>query len=435
MPIMDNLINVLLIWASLIIINDIRCSKSILKFKGAPLAFFFLAIFFCTILYMGMQIVDIKIFIYMFLQLCFFTYSNKRKNFQEIKSEVNKISIIVVKFGTCLCIISLFLYFIGYCEVYTNNVMSMKLLVGRHPNSSLYGILANSNWTSFLCLTIVGLSFYLRKITYDKKFRIHSFIALITLFLTNSRGGFVGFMVFFFCLYTMYFLGELKHNKKHAVFSFILIPCSIILLVFGNIVVKKISGALYNYTNMNQIHSTAAKTSVTNKTNTVNTVTTISRDEKEQATSTNIRLDLLKAGLRVLKDNFIFGVGVAKMPENIYDKLPANSSVDSLKLASNTHNVYMQTAVVSGVIGFMIFFCFLVYNLFYIIIFVGTSRNTMTYPIGALLALLAAYLVINLVEADIFMSRNFMSSLFWIYFGYTVRMTQLTKAFQRGINK
>ena len=74
----------------------------------------------------------------MYMQLCFFVSVNQKKGLEEIEREFKKLSTGIVYLGTILCMISLALYFIGYCEVYHNNVMSMELLVGRHPNSSLY---------------------------------------------------------------------------------------------------------------------------------------------------------------------------------------------------------------------------------------------------------------------------------------------------------
>lgn len=142
--------------------------------------------------------------------------------------------------------ISLALYFIGYCEVYHNNVMSMELLVGRHPNSSLYGVLGNSNWMSFLCITIIGLSYWLQSFEVKKRYYASSVIALITLYLTNSRGGFVGVIVLCSVVYIIKFCVILIKKKCFSIKAFLLIPLCVIVLIGANSITKNISGRLYN---------------------------------------------------------------------------------------------------------------------------------------------------------------------------------------------
>lgn len=64
----------------------------------------------------------------------------------------------------------------------------------------------------------------------------------------------------------------------------------------------------------------------------------------------------------------------------------------------------------------------LLYSLLYLFRYHGDER--IKGAITVLFSLLTSYLVINLVEADIFMSRNFMSCLFWILLGYMTKLTQ-----------
>ena len=87
--------------------------------------------------------------------------------------------------------------------------------------------------------------------------------------------------------------------------------------------------------------------------------------------------------------------------------------------------VYMQTAVASGAIGIILFVSFIAYIMLYSIVVVLKKYSNINNSLSILIALIFAYLVVNLVEADIFISRNFMSSLFWIILGYLARMSQL----------
>ena len=417
MPIIDNIINIFFLWMALIVINDLYTTQSTFKFKGSPLAYMFLGVFICTIIAWSFEIIDIKVFIYMYMQLCFFVSVNRKKGLEEIKGELKKIRTGVVYLGTILCIVSLVLYFIGYCEVYHNNVMSMELLVGRHPNSSLYGVLGNSNWMSFLCITIIGLSDWLQSFGVKKRYYVSGVIALITLYLTNSRGGFVGVIVLCSVIYIIKFCIILIKEKYFSIKAFLLIPLCVIVLISANSITKNVSGRLYNcIKNVEEIKSSNEKNMEISK--------SIERSEEEQQGSTNIRLELLKAGAKVVKRDYLVGVGVAHLKEKIYDEIPENSLVN-MELAGNTHNVYMQTAVASGAIGIILFVSFIAYIMLYSIVVVLKKYSNINNSLSILIALIFAYLVVNLVEADIFISRNFMSSLFWIILGYLARMSQL----------
>ena len=79
MPTIDNIINIIFLWMALIVINDLYTTQSTIKFKGSPLAYMFLGVFICTIIAWSFEIIDIKVFIYLYMQLCFFLSVNQKK--------------------------------------------------------------------------------------------------------------------------------------------------------------------------------------------------------------------------------------------------------------------------------------------------------------------------------------------------------------------
>ena len=157
MVFVDSFMNLLILWAAVVVGSDLANRRDILKTHSALIGILFLSSFVCTIFLNKFSTVNLKLLVYIFLQLCFFTYFDSRKTKEEVINEFNKFSSVIIGITFLLNIISLYLFFSGYCEVFTNSVTSMELIVGRHPNSSLYGIMSNSNWTSFLELTSIGL--------------------------------------------------------------------------------------------------------------------------------------------------------------------------------------------------------------------------------------------------------------------------------------
>lgn len=99
MPTIDNIINIFFLWMAFIVINDLYTTQSIFKFKGSPFAYMFLGVFICTIIAWSFEIIDIKVFIYMYMQLCFFVSVNQKKRLEEIEREFKKLSTGIVYLG------------------------------------------------------------------------------------------------------------------------------------------------------------------------------------------------------------------------------------------------------------------------------------------------------------------------------------------------
>lgn len=438
MVFVDSFINLLILWAAAVVGWDLVNRRDILKTHSALIGMLFLGSFICTIFFNKFSSVNLKLFVYIFMQLCFFTYFDSRKTKEEIINEFNKLSLVIIRITFVLNIISLYLFFSGYCEVYTNSVTSMELIVGRHPNSSLYGIMANSNWTSFLELTNIAL-LKLQKKRHGKAKRREKaafFLSIIILFLTNSRGGFIGLLAFFTIEIVVNFIYFLKRNRKKAAKCLVLFPILVVLILFGNSTVKTVSGNVFRYFQsrkmvLNTLDKQQGYSSSTKNSATVN------RDKSEKEGSTNVRIELWQAGIKVILENFLIGIGGAEIGQYVSSKLSSDTQVDSLALASNTHNILIQTALTTGIIGLICFLAYIgrefLYGLLYLV--AGSKNEEIEEIIGILLSLLASYLVINMVEADIFMSRNFMSSLFWIFLGYMTRLVQMTVKDRRKSNE
>ena len=298
MVFVDSFMNLLILWAAVVVGWDLANRRDILKTHSALIGILFLSSFVCTIFLNKFSTVNLKLLVYIFLQLCFFTYFDSRKTKEEVINEFNKFSSVIIGITFLLNIISLYLFFSGYCEVFTNSVTSMELIVGRHPNSSLYGIMSNSNWTSFLELTSIGL-LKLQKKRYGKtkkREKVALCLCIITLFLTNSRGGLIGFLVFSSIESAVSFIYFLKRNRKKAAKCLVFFPILIALILSGNLAVKNISGNIFQYIQSRKVvldtldeqqeYSSISKNS-----------STVERDKSEKEGSNNIRVELWQAGI------------------------------------------------------------------------------------------------------------------------------------------
>lgn len=418
MAMMDELVNVILGYSALFVVYDLIRRRDILKTKNVVFAILYMASFSVTIWQQQFQAIDIKIAIYLFMQLLLFTYCAAYKKADEIKQEMHILFRVILGIGFIFEIVSLGMYFVGYFKVFTNDVMDMALIIGKHPNSSLYGIMGNSNWMSFYMVTCIALGIYERSyVTKAKRFITFTIIlSILTLFLTNSRGGLIGLIVFA-CMYLLYSCFT-NINKRKV--KYLTIPICAVLIFISNKYIGISGNNISNGITSMIYDSETIKTTQKSK---------AGRNVEEQTESTSIRFELWKTGAKVIADNPVFGVGNAELPKNMYmhrtsdNKLAINSKI----LSANSHNIYIQVMILSGLLGFLLWMSYILSNLLYVFIgfFKMKWNREDSRTIGILGSLIIAYLVINLVEADIFISRNFMSTIFWVIFGYLLCTTQL----------
>ena len=139
------------------------------------------------------------------------------------------------------------------------------------------------------------------------------------------------------------------------------------------------------------------------------------RDPEEKRSSTQIRLELWRSGLKVIRKHPVFGVG----PHNLAENILANAETENItdELATNTHNIFIQVAVSIGLVGLLLFcICIAVpcvLGLRYIFSACSDNADSMITAI----AIVAGFCVVNLVEADL-LSKNFIATVFWMLVGF-----------------
>ena len=117
MECVDNLINIVIIWSAIIIAWDLVNRRTVLKTHSALIGVSFVFCFFVTTFFNPFASVNLKLLVYIFLQMLFFTYFDQQKTNREIVSELKKLSILVIRISFLINIISLVMFFAGYCGV------------------------------------------------------------------------------------------------------------------------------------------------------------------------------------------------------------------------------------------------------------------------------------------------------------------------------
>lgn len=135
------------------------------------------------------------------------------------------------------------------------------------------------------------------------------------------------------------------------------------------------------------------------------------------------RLDLWGAGFDALKTGVIFGVGKGDLFNHIVDSIGMKSYFTEDYLTNvflaDMHNGYIGILVVSGVLGFLLFFTFL-FRFFKMTLPVWfVQRRIMTYSIyPSMICFLMAYLVYAFIERTILFDLSFIVVSFWAMLGY-----------------
>ena len=423
MPIADAGINVVFLMIAIcMVVNFIRYRKSLFAFYWIPAIL--VIWYFLSIAVNKGNVVDIKLGVYYIVFLLFATNVWNDRKIEDLFTIFAKITCWI---GMLINVPSILLYYTSYYKVFTSDVMSMALIFGRHPNGALYGILCNSNWLAVFCLLVLGMSAYLLLQGKNRVFYgIDFLVALIALVMSASRGGLVGAFAFAFVYAVLYIYNKKKKGERlTALLQTALAGCLMVAVLFGIVsLIKVANNALYNtvvgWSSETQIESVEEESENVGsedeaKNNADNAEALTERDPEEKRSSTQIRLELWRSGLKVIRKHPVFGVG----PHNLAENILANAETENItdELATNTHNIFIQVAVSIGLVGLLLFcICIAVpcvLGLRYIFSACSGNADSMITAI----AIVAGFCVVNLVEADL-LSKNFIATVFWMLVGF-----------------
>lgn len=187
-----------------------------------------------------------------------------------------------------------------------------------------------SYFSVYILFSIATLVYLIR----SSKKRLFGYYGLIIYFsifiwLLGSRAGYITYLISFF---SFIFIIILKFKKYWIGVGSLVIGVLLALIVLTNSQINKNIKETTNIVEYNQ--------SLTN--------------------DSDMRLWIWKSGIEVFKDHFIFGVGTGDIDEFLNKKYQEYNLKDAELHHYNTHNQYLDVAIKFGIVGFIIFFAWII---------------------------------------------------------------------------
>jgi O-antigen ligase len=133
---------------------------------------------------------------------------------------------------------------------------------------------------------------------------------------------------------------------------------------------------------------------------------------------TSGRSSLWTSGVMAIKEHPLVGVGNNNFVTAVTN---ARQTDDLPGLAiGGVHNIYVQTAVINGVIALILFLIFLVSILVFIVQRLDKLQRKERLQMITLSSIIVGIIAVNLFESDLLYIISFISMIFWIYLGYVV---------------
>ncbi|MHC4216171.1 MAG: O-antigen ligase family protein [Planctomycetota bacterium] len=194
-------------------------------------------------------------------------------------------------------------------DYYTANISRVSGFVG-HPNNLGFFL---SGWLPVLLVCGIGIGkFRLRLLC------LFSFaLGLVTLVLTYSRGGWLGF-IFSLVLIAGFLMMKQVRKKFHGTF----LPILILSLTAAVLILPFFSKI----------------------------ITRLTKDDYGAAYS---RISMAQTGLKIVRDNWVTGVGLGNYEIAIWD-YDSDPAINSAGQVEPVHNIYLHTAAELGILALII---------------------------------------------------------------------------------
>lgn len=267
-----------------------------------------------------------------------------------------------------------------------------------HPEYFFYTLFSDlmhaSYFAMYLILAIVIVVLFYAKwfsqqktVVYSSYFFIGIFV--ITIFLCSSKLGIISFFI------TMPLL--LVH-KWRALMN---VKRVIFLLLSGFLVLAVFYGLFPgSFSRLNSLTSVPASI------------------DKTSSESTTVRVLIWQESIALIRENFLFGTGVADVNDELYKAYDAHGLTGALSHKLNAHNQYFQTFLGMGIIGFTVLLLLTVGQLFkgilkkHFLLFVFSLLIALNFLVESMLQTAAGvlffaffYCLFNLVDENDLLSE------------------------------
>lgn len=345
------------------------------------------------------------IFLLIFFNMTRWDEETRQKK-EEIENRVLEINIVLSMF---FGVVALLMFCFNVQGEYLSG--SDIIYFGMRENR-LWGVY-NSNTAASICIiSIVASLIMLKKSKYKKSLISNIIIQVVYLILTQSRTGWI-LIIIFAGLY-MFFnkvLPSLKSEEK-LVKKMLNIVCSIVIMVGIGIcptvakeILVKIPQAVAHCVEKSNLVCGGNEIS-------------LERVDKEFVSDqdvTNGRMELWKAGIEIVKDNPVFGIG----SENVIEEAEQYLSADRYRnlVKGGFHNSYLTIMVSSGILGLLLFGVFLLMLVIDGLKYLWKNKE---HKYSLIIMLLFTMMVNELMEARWLYNTSYLNIVFWILAGFVI---------------
>lgn len=403
----------ILIWGVILLICSVLKNNKIYRNRYSIVLILFCAVNCVSVLvnysdrffYGVVTMAYVCIFLLIFFNVTRWDEETRQKK-EAIENRVLEINIILSMF---FGIVALLMFCFNIQGEYLSG--SDTIYFGMRENR-LWGVYNPNTAASICIISIVASLIMLKKSKYKKSLISNIIIQVVYLILTQSRTGWI-LIIIFAGLY-MFFnkvLPSLKSEEK-LVKKMLNIVCSIVIMVGIGIcptVAKEIL-----------VKIPQAVAHCVEKSNLVcggNEISLERVDEEfvSDQDVTNGRKELWKAGIEIVKDNPVFGIGSENVIEEAEQYLSAGRYRNLVK--GGFHNSYLTIMVSSGILGLLLFGVLLLMLVIDGLKYLWKNKE---YKYSLIIMLLFTMMVNELMEARWLYNTSYLNIIFWIFAGFVI---------------
>lgn len=416
---------IIIVWGLLILIKNVFIDKNLGEKRYRYCLYLFLASYVLTIIiniklnFIG----NAKTFIWLLLLMFVIFITDKQKDINDVKNDIDTIAKVVTKTTFIMSIVSLLMF-----------CFRMSFWIPRYDGSKipqgyfaarLWGIFIDPNQACAVAIISILLSvIIIRRKAMSKIFCITNIITQYCfLILTGSRGGEIAFLFSGICLVYIFF-------NKNNYYKFIKInPIRVIALVLTGIVLSGV--VVLSFRQTRKILTVIPKTLYKIETS-ISGVTSEAEDEDGEEEELNIttdradvggenfsngRIELWIDGMRLSKHSPILGFGDRNIKIKAAELTPGSTLEKKV-----VHNGFIHMIIAGGWVAFaiMLLFIIMVLSKSIKIFFANKVYDEEIFVFDLLEVIIGVLLIITMLLTEIFYMNSFAAVMFWLFMGYTV---------------
>lgn len=414
---------IIIAWGILILIKNVFIDKNLGEKRYRYCLYLFLASYVLTIIiniklnFIG----NAKTFIWLLLLMFVVFITDKQKNIDDVKNDIDIIAKVVTKTTFIMSIVSL-LMFCFRMSFWIPRYDGAKIPQGYFA-ARLWGIFIDPNQACAVAIISILLSvIIIRRKAMSKKFCVTNIIVQYCfLILTGSRGGEIAFLFSGICLVYIFF-------NKNNYYKFIKINLiRTMALILTGIV---LSGAVVlSFRQTKKILTVIPKTLYKIEAS-ISGVTSDIENEEEEELNINIdradvsgenfsngRIELWMDGMRLSKHSPILGFGDRNIKIKAAELTPGSTLEKKV-----VHNGFIHMIIAGGWIAFaiMILFIVMILSKSIKIFFANRVYDEDIFVFDLIEVIIGVLLIITMFLTEIFYMNSFAAVMFWLFMGYTV---------------